>query len=99
MPDQRNRYDGKHSEEAGLPPGQVELDPATHQAEPAVATGDLSERDDAPLDPNAIETASDEKRVCDELADQAEEFEGPDRREIRGGPHREPANDPGVAHS
>lgn len=34
----------------------------------------------------------------DDLAEQVEEFEGPQRREIRGD-HREPADDPGVAHS
>jgi hypothetical protein len=32
------------------------------------------------------------------FVDQTEEFEGPDRREIRG-EHQEPTNDPGVAHS
>lgn len=52
MADKRNRYDGKHSEEHGLPPGQVELDPRTHHADPAVATGELSQRDPgAPLNP------------------------------------------------
>lgn len=34
----------------------------------------------------------------DDLAEQIEEFEGPQRREIRGD-NREPADDPGVAHS
>ena len=32
------------------------------------------------------------------LEDQIEEFEGPDRREVRGTPEREP-RDPGVSHS
>jgi len=34
----------------------------------------------------------------DDFEDHIEEFEGPDRREIRG-EHKEPAHDPGVAHS
>ena len=34
----------------------------------------------------------------DEMADQMEEFEGPQRREIRGD-DTEPADDPGVSHS
>jgi hypothetical protein len=34
----------------------------------------------------------------EDLGDHLEEFEGPDRREIRG-EHKEPADDPGVAHS
>ncbi|HMA17193.1 MAG TPA: hypothetical protein VKS03_02040 [Thermoanaerobaculia bacterium] len=34
----------------------------------------------------------------EDLEDHLEEFEGPDRREIRG-EHKEPAHDPGVAHS
>ena len=38
------------------------------------------------------------KREKDRMADQMEEFEGPERREIRGD-EREPAKDPGVAHS
>jgi hypothetical protein len=32
------------------------------------------------------------------MADQMEEFEGPERREVRGD-HCEPKKDPGVAHS
>ncbi len=32
------------------------------------------------------------------MIDQMEEFEGPEKREIRG-EEREPAKDPGVAHS
>jgi hypothetical protein len=100
MPDERNRYDGKHSEGTGLPPGEVERDPRTHHADPVVATGDISQRDaDRPLNPSAMEPDSQERQDRDELADQMEEFEGPDRREIRGGPHREPDDDPGVAHS
>ena len=34
----------------------------------------------------------------EDFEDHIEEFEGPDRREIRG-EHKEPADDPGVAHS
>ena len=34
-----------------------------------------------------------------ELEDQLEEFEGPMRREVRGDARKEPADDPGVAHS
>ena len=34
----------------------------------------------------------------DAMADQMEEFEGPERREVRGD-HCEPKKDPGVAHS
>ena len=100
MTDRRPAYDGKHSEEQGLPPGEVELDPRTHDADPAVATGELSQRrEKGPLNPSTIEPDSQQKETRDEIADQMEEFEGPDRREIRGGPHREPEDDPGVAHS
>ena len=38
------------------------------------------------------------KKEKEDLEDHFEEFEGPDRREIRG-EHKEPADDPGVAHS
>lgn len=38
------------------------------------------------------------RKEKEDLEDQLEEFEGPDRREIRG-EHKEPAHDPGVAHS
>lgn len=38
-----------------------------------------------------------EKEKTD-MADQMEEFEGPQRREIRGD-NKEPADDPGVGHS
>lgn len=38
------------------------------------------------------------KREKDRMANQMEEFEGPERREIRGD-EREPSKDPGVAHS
>ena len=34
----------------------------------------------------------------DRMADQMEEFEGPERREVRGD-ESEPSKDPGVAHS
>jgi hypothetical protein len=46
-----------------------------------------------------MEPDSQESQERNELVDQMEEFEGPDRREMRGGPHREPEDDPGVAHS
>ncbi len=100
MADKRSRSDGKHSEEHGLPPGEIELDPKTHHADPAVSTGELSRRDpSAPPHASPTEPDSEERELRDDLADQMEEFEGPDRREIRGGPHREPEDDPGVAHS
>jgi hypothetical protein len=38
------------------------------------------------------------KKEKTDMADQMEEFEGPERREIRGD-DKEPAKDPGVAHS
>jgi hypothetical protein len=38
------------------------------------------------------------RKEKEDLEDHLEEFEGPDRREIRG-EHKEPADDPGVAHS
>jgi hypothetical protein len=38
------------------------------------------------------------KREKTDMADQMEEFEGPERREVRGD-DKEPAKDPGVAHS
>jgi hypothetical protein len=38
------------------------------------------------------------RKEKEDLQDQMEEFEGPDRREIRG-EHKDPADDPGVAHS
>ena len=38
------------------------------------------------------------KKEKEELLEQVEQFEGPDRREIRGD-DREPEKDPGVAHS
>lgn len=38
------------------------------------------------------------RKEKEDLQDHIEEFEGPDRREIRG-EHKEPADDPGVAHS
>jgi hypothetical protein len=51
-------------------------------------------------DPSSKPTADDQmsKREKERLDDQIEEFEGPQRREIRGD-EREPADDPGVAHS
>jgi hypothetical protein len=38
------------------------------------------------------------KKEKTDRADQMEEFEGPERREVRGD-DKEPAKDPGVAHS
>jgi hypothetical protein len=38
------------------------------------------------------------KQEKEELEEQVEQFEGPDRREIRGS-DREPEKDPGVSHS
>jgi len=38
------------------------------------------------------------KEEKEDMADQMEEFEGPQRREIRGD-NSEPADDPGVGHS
>ena len=38
------------------------------------------------------------KKEKTDMADQMEEFEGPERREVRGD-DKEPAKDPGVAHS
>jgi hypothetical protein len=47
---------------------------------------------DAPLDSEMSE------KEKGRMIDQMEEFEGPERREIRGD-EREPPKDPGVAHS
>jgi hypothetical protein len=47
---------------------------------------------DAPLDADMSE------KEKGRMIDQMEEFEGPERREIRGD-EREPAKDPGVANS
>jgi hypothetical protein len=38
------------------------------------------------------------RKEKEELEDQVEQFEGPDRREIRG-TDREPEKDPGISHS
>lgn len=38
------------------------------------------------------------KKEKDRMADQMEEFEGPEKREVRG-EEREPKKDPGVSHS
>ncbi len=38
------------------------------------------------------------KKEKEDLEEQVEQFEGPDRREIRGS-DREPEKDPGVSHS
>lgn len=35
----------------------------------------------------------------DDMADQMEEFEGPDRREVRGEDEKPPPGDPGVSSS
>ena len=95
----KDRNDGEHSEEHGLPPGELENDPRRHQADPAVATGELSQRrTEAPLERSTIERDREEKTRRDEMIDQMEEFEGPSRREIRGD-DTEPSHDPGVSHS
>lgn len=52
----------------------------------------MSEEKSPPADAGMTET---EKT---DMADQMEEFEGPQRREIRGD-NKEPADDPGVGHS
>jgi hypothetical protein len=49
-----------------------------------------------PETPTPDDTMTKEEK--EDLEDHIEEFEGPDRREIRG-EHKEPADDPGVAHS
>jgi len=51
--------------------------------------------EETPETPADAGMTEDEKR---ELFDQMEEFEGPQRREIRGD-DTEPPKDPGVAHS
>ena len=51
--------------------------------------------------PRKTAPAPDEKmtrREKEDLEEQVEQFEGPDRREIRGS-DREPEKDPGVSHS
>ena len=45
-----------------------------------------------------IDTGMTEKEKGD-MAHQMEEFEGPERREVRGDEAEEPAKDPGVSHS
>ncbi len=35
----------------------------------------------------------------DEMLNQMEQFEGPERREVRGDDDKEPPKDPGVSHS
>jgi hypothetical protein len=55
----------------------------------------MAERNGPDDPPRQPEMTKEEK---DELFDQVEESEGPDRREIRGD-NTEPAKDPGVAHS
>ncbi|HMF08471.1 MAG TPA: hypothetical protein VKJ00_05000 [Thermoanaerobaculia bacterium] len=54
-----------------------------------------------PTRPNQTAPTVDEKMTRqekEELEEQIEQFEGPDRREIRGN-DREPKKDPGVSHS
>jgi len=54
-----------------------------------------------PTRPNQTAPTVDEKMTRqekEELEEQIEQFEGPDRREIRGN-DREPEKDPGVSHS
>jgi len=56
---------------------------------------------DTTPDPRDSKHTADEnmtKKEKDRMADQMEEFEGPERREVRGD-EREPPKDPGVAHS
>jgi len=56
---------------------------------------------DTTPDPRDSKPTADEnmtKKEKDRMADQMEEFEGPERREVRGD-EREPPKDPGVAHS
>ncbi|MFN2387257.1 MAG: hypothetical protein ABR576_13395 [Thermoanaerobaculia bacterium] len=53
------------------------------------------EKDAAPARPADAGMSEEEKK---EMFDQMEEFEGPQRREIRGD-DAEPPRDPGVAHS
>ncbi len=54
---------------------------------------------DKPRDSNQASSQPEmTKEEKEKLLDQVEEFEGPDRREIRG-EHSEPPDDPGVAHS
>jgi hypothetical protein len=56
---------------------------------------------DTTKDPRDSKATADEsmtKLEKDRMADQMEEFEGPERREVRGD-EREPPKDPGVAHS
>jgi hypothetical protein len=58
---------------------------------------------EAPLnEPTPPSTTADDsmtKEEKDDMADQMEDFEGPDRRENRGDNEAPAAGDPGVAHS
>ncbi len=58
--------------------------------------GPMEDRERGASDPSRQPEMSKEEK--EKLVDQVEEFEGPDRREIRGD-NSEPADDPGVAHS
>jgi len=58
-------------------------------------------KDGAPKRPGGAAPTADDKMSRtekEELEEQVEQFEGPDRREIRGS-DREPPKDPGVSHS
>ncbi len=61
---------------------------------------DPSKDSKAPRTGEAASTADEKmtKKEKEELEEQVEQFEGPDRREIRGS-DREPEKDPGVSHS
>lgn len=49
-------------------------------------------------DKPGIDSGMSEKEK-DDMTDQMEEFEGPERREVRGNEEKEPEKDPGVSHS
>lgn len=98
MPDERSKYDGRHSEENRQPPAQLENDPRIYHADPALPAGELSNSPNEPLSRGAPEPDEQTKLERDEMIDQIEEFEGPSRREVRGD-NSEPPDDPGVAHS
>jgi hypothetical protein len=57
----------------------------------------MNPRTPTPPDGSTPDDAMSEKEKED-FEDQVEEFEGPDRREIRGD-NKEPPHDPGIAHS
>jgi hypothetical protein len=55
---------------------------------------DPASSDDRPETPDDDMT----RKEKEEFEDQVEEFEGPDRREVRGEQEKRP-NDPGISHS